>query len=102
MEADPPGVAQLPEPVQLAQQVPVQVLNAQQQQTVPADPQAGNPAASVSEKVTAGTDANVASQSTSINIANLNFMKKVPQFQGKARGVVMHPVVGQNGEQSLC
>ena len=60
MEADPPGVAQLPEPVQPAQQVPVQVQNAQQQQTVPVDPQAGNPPASVSKRVTAGTDANVA------------------------------------------
>ncbi len=28
----------------------------------------------------------MAAQSTSINIANLNFMKKVPQFQGKSGG----------------
>jgi len=80
MDADPPVAEQLAVLPPVPPQVPIVQ---QQQQIVPADVHAGPPVADASEPANTGPESGVSEPTPGLNIANLNFMKKVPQFQGK-------------------
>jgi len=75
MEADPP---------EGGQQAPAVALNPQQQQLAPVEVQAAIPRVDNPEPEIAGPDSGVSEPTLDISIGHLNYMKKVPQFQGKS------------------